>query len=197
MAWLDLDRWDVPALAAAWRAVAPFPHVVVDDAVGGARLARLRDAAGREPHRRQWGELYELRASAAPPSAAELRGLIDELGAPTTVAAVEAITGHPVSGVEAQTYVYEAGCYLLPHTDNGRGRRVSFALYLATDAEGGELDLYACRLDGGTVTEARVAATVASRADRLVLFDVSPASLHRVREVTAGRRVSLAGWFLA
>jgi len=31
----------------------------------------------------------------------------------------------------------------------------------------------------------------------MVLFDVSNASLHQVREVLAGTRVSLTGWFLA
>jgi Rps23 Pro-64 3,4-dihydroxylase Tpa1-like proline 4-hydroxylase len=126
-----------------------------------------------------------------------LGALFEELAAPATLVAVERITGRALSRVEAKSYVYAAGSYLLPHTDNQRARRVSFALYLDVEGHGGELDLYACRLTAGAVVGARVAATVAPRPGRLVLFDVSPASLHRVREVTAGRRVSVAGWFLA
>ncbi len=34
-----------------------------------------------------------------------------------------------------------------------------------------------------------------STANRLVVFDVSDVSLHQVREVLAGLRISLAGWF--
>jgi hypothetical protein len=195
--WLALRRWDLDALADAWRTATPFAHVVVDGALGAPACAALRRAAEREPHRRQWGELYELHASATPPATAELRALVDELGAPATLAAVEAITGRSVRAVEAQSYRYDTGCYLLPHTDHGRGRRVSFALYLAGAGRGGELDLYACRLERGAIADARVGTTIAARAGRLVLFDVGPASLHRVREVTAGRRPSVAGWFLA
>ena len=50
---------------------------------------------------------------------------------------------------------------------------------------------------GDELISARPAHRVEPRANRLVLFDVTNASLHQVREVLAGNRVSLAGWFLA
>ena len=34
------------------------------------------------------------------------------------------------------------------------------------------------------------------RENRIVIFEVTPASLHQVREVVRGARVSLSGWFL-
>jgi len=42
------------------------------------------------------------------------------------------------------------------------------------------------------VESARV---IEPRANRLVVFDVSDGSLHQVREVVSGLRISLAGWF--
>jgi Rps23 Pro-64 3,4-dihydroxylase Tpa1-like proline 4-hydroxylase len=62
---------------------------------------------------------------------------------------------------------------------------------------GGELELFACEMNGDDVVHARSAQLIEPRANRLVLFDVSTASLHQVREVLAGTRVSLTGWFLA
>lgn len=118
-AWLDLRRWDVDALAVAWRTAMPFAYVVIDDVLGAPACAALRRAAGREPHRRQWGELYELHASATPPATAELRALVGELAAPTTLAAVQAITGRPVGAVEAELSLR---CRLLPVAAHGRWR---------------------------------------------------------------------------
>jgi Rps23 Pro-64 3,4-dihydroxylase Tpa1-like proline 4-hydroxylase len=39
------------------------------------------------------------------------------------------------------------------------------------------------------------AVVIAPKADRLVVFDVGDLSLHQVREVMSGLRVSLSGWF--
>jgi Rps23 Pro-64 3,4-dihydroxylase Tpa1-like proline 4-hydroxylase len=60
-----------------------------------------------------------------------------------------------------------------------------------------ELELFACEMNGDDVVHARSAQTITPKPNRLVLFDVSNASLHQVREVLAGTRVSLTGWFLA
>jgi hypothetical protein len=45
------------------------------------------------------------------------------------------------------------------------------------------------------VASAERALTVEHRTDRLVLFDVGIATLHEVREVLRGGRLSLAGWY--
>jgi len=39
------------------------------------------------------------------------------------------------------------------------------------------------------------AGQIEPRPNRLVVFEVSEASLHQVREVIGGLRISLAGWF--
>jgi Rps23 Pro-64 3,4-dihydroxylase Tpa1-like proline 4-hydroxylase len=120
--------------------------------------------------------------------------------APAVVDAVNAITGKRVSTVEVRSYCYVTGGYLLPHTDGMRslGRQIAFAAYLSVDGqcEGGELELFRCEVDArGDVAVAAPARVIEHRANRLVLFDVSETSLHQIREVTAGSRVSLAGWF--
>jgi Rps23 Pro-64 3,4-dihydroxylase Tpa1-like proline 4-hydroxylase len=47
----------------------------------------------------------------------------------------------------------------------------------------------------GDLVRTESARLVEPHGNRLVVFDVSDASLHQVREVTGGLRISLAGWF--
>ena len=140
-------------------------------------------------------------ASANTVEHARLRAFHDALGAAGTRAFVEAVSGKKLSAVEMRSYVYLAGSYLLPHTDSREGgrRSVSYAYYLVgtPNHTGGELDLYECELEGRELAGARPTVTIEAIPNRLVLFDVSPLSLHQVREVTSGGRVSLAGWYLS
>jgi Rps23 Pro-64 3,4-dihydroxylase Tpa1-like proline 4-hydroxylase len=196
---IDPARWDLPALAAAWRAAEPFAHVAIDDAVDEAALAELRLAIGREPHWPNRGEIFEMMASHEPTEPA-LRALRDALGSAAVRAAVAAISGREVARVDGASYVYLAGSYLLPHADHRAGvdRKIAYVHYLSDDDafSGGELDLYRCRVDdGGEIVATEVARTLAPRRNRLLLFDVGPTTLHQVREVLAGARVSFAGWF--
>jgi Rps23 Pro-64 3,4-dihydroxylase Tpa1-like proline 4-hydroxylase len=62
---------------------------------------------------------------------------------------------------------------------------------------GGELELFACAVGKGEITRVDAGRVIEPRANRLVVFDVSDASLHRVCEVMSGLRLSLAGWFYA
>jgi Rps23 Pro-64 3,4-dihydroxylase Tpa1-like proline 4-hydroxylase len=197
---LALAAWDVPALAAAWRAAQPFPHVVIDGMVSDAAFERLRDALAREPHDIERSEIVDCFASAAELVDPDLAAFAAAMCAPAVLDAVHAITGKRVSTVEVRSYCYVAGGYLLPHTDGMRsaGRQIAFAAYLSVDGqcEGGDLELFRCELDAaGDIAAAEPAALIEHRGNRLVLFDVSETSLHQIREVTAGSRVSLAGWY--
>ena len=97
-----------------------------------------------------------------------------------------------------RAYAYLPGHYLLPHADRDDGgrRRVAYAYYvdLLECLRGGELDLFDCTMDGSEIVSARVATTILPRANRCVFFEVGDRSLHQVREVTSGGRLSLAGW---
>lgn len=197
--WVDFQRWDVEALAAAWRAARPFGHVIIDDLVPAPRLEELRCAVAAEPHWPEGGEFYEMMASDKPPAHPTLRSFADSLGGPDALGVLHRITGKRVSRVDLRSYVYLAGSYLLPHSDCRAdvGRALAYAFYLlpADACRGGELELFACTLENGDVAATAPGPTISPVANRLVVFDVSPVSLHQVREVLSGARVSLSGWF--
>jgi hypothetical protein len=197
--WLDLDCWDLDALAATWRGARPFPHVVLDGAIFPGRLSELRDAFVEEPASLIHDEIYEVNASAPALEHPVLQALRDELGGERARAAVEKITGKRAGRVEMRGYAFEEGHYLLPHSDHRDdvGRLIAFAYYLEPPGplEGGELELYECAFDGAEIVSTVPSVRIAPTPNRLVLFDVGDASLHEVREVTRGVRFSLSGWF--
>jgi hypothetical protein len=192
---VDFARWDPAALADAWRAARPFAHVVLDGLLGADELAALCAGVAREPHFPNRADFFEMMASREPATRPELAAFAAGLDAARPF--VAAVTGKPVARVSVQSYVYLAGSYLLPHHD-AAGRLVAFAFYLLprSSSTGGELELFDCRVEDGEVVAATPTVRIEPEANRLVLFDVTPASLHQVREVTAGARASVSGWFL-
>ena len=191
-------RADEAALARAWAAAQPFAHVVIDDAHAdpAALLAALADEAV-EPYE---GEIARFEVSAPEPASPELVAERDAF-ARAWAPLLARVTGKPVARVDMRAYAYRAGSYLLPHTDHREGlaRLLAYAYYLPSPEppEGGELELYRCALDRDEIVTVEPAGTIAPRANRLVVFDVHAGSLHQVREVLGGLRLSLAGWFYA
>ncbi len=196
---IDFGRWDVDALARAWSAATPFQHAVIDGAVTDDQLDALRTAVGQEPHLPERSEIVDGMGSAETMQHPTLQAFAASLGSAAGLSTVHAITGRAVTRVEARSYIYLRGGYLLPHTDHRLdiGRRVAWAAYLSPPGTctGGELELFRCTLDGRTIVATEPACRIEHRANRLVMFEVSDASLHQIREVTDGARVSLAGWF--
>lgn len=196
---IPLARWKLDELARAWSAATPFPHVVIDELVDPETLQALLVGVSQEPHYPNRGEIYDFMASAPEVAHPTLRAFQSALGSPETLAAVRAISGREVRSVDLRSYVYLPGSYLLPHADSraSLGRLVAFAFYLYTkDCAGGELELYTCEMAGDDVVHATPAQRIEPRDNRVVLFDVTAASLHQVREVLAGHRISLTGWYL-
>jgi Rps23 Pro-64 3,4-dihydroxylase Tpa1-like proline 4-hydroxylase len=187
---------DEAALARAWARAMPFPHVVIDDALSDpdALLAILEEEAVE----RYEGEIALFDASSPEPVTPEFRGVRDAF-ADALAAPLSRITGKAVRTVDMRAYAYRPGHFLLPHTDHqdGLARVLAYAYYLLSPEppSGGELELFACTVDGGEITRVDPGRVIEPRANRLVVFDVSDASLHRVCEVMAGLRLSLAGWF--
>ncbi|MBA3464879.1 MAG: 2OG-Fe(II) oxygenase [Deltaproteobacteria bacterium] len=175
---------DEAALAAAWREAQPFPHLVFDDVVPATPVLDVLDD---EAVVRQEGDIFCFEASG------DLHELSASFGA-VLAPPLARITGKPVTRAELRAYAYRPGHYLLPHSDHQDGleRLLAFAYYLPSPEPltGGELELY-------RQTPERIdsALLISPEANRLVVFDVSDVSLHQVREVLAGLRLSLAGWF--
>ena len=183
-----MSRWR--AELGAWTA-APFPHVVIDDAHDDpdALLALLDDEAVE----RYESEIALFDASAVEPGPA-LAGVRDDFAR-----AFAPRLPKPVRAADMRAYAYRPGNYLLPHSDHREGlaRVFAYAYYLPTPEPpvGGELELFACELHGGEIVRVESGRVIEPRANRLVIFDVGDASLHQVREVLGGLRLSLAGWF--
>lgn len=185
-------------LAASWRRAEPFPHLVIEDAVSADQVAHLLAVLEEEAIDRYEGEIFRFEASAPEPVTAEFRAVRDGFAA-AFAPALARITDKAVTHVDMRAYAYRPGHYLLPHSDHrdGLSRALAYAYYLPSPdpPRGGELELFACRVDGGEIVATESALMIEPRGNRLAVFDVSDVSLHQVREVLAGLRISLAGWF--
>jgi hypothetical protein len=191
--WDDEDR-----LAQAWRAAEPFPHLVFDDFVPEAALPELLAILEEEPVERYEGDIFVFEASAPEPTTPELRALRDAF-ASTLAPALSRIACVRLRRADMRAYAYRVGHYLLPHSDHQQdlGRVVAYAYYLPSldPPSGGELELFRCRSEHGELISTDSARVIEPKPNRLVMFEVSTRSLHQVREVLSGLRISLAGWF--
>jgi len=170
----------------------------VDDLVDEAAMDEVLACVDAEPVSLRRAEIYAFEASDVEPQTAEfqrLRDCLREHLAPVLASLVR----KPLSRVDMRGYAYREGHYLLPHTDHQEnvGRAIAYAYYLPSPEppEGGELELFACTAEGEALAAITPAVTIVPRANRLVVFEVSQVSLHRVHEVRRGLRASLAGWF--
>ena len=135
------------------------------------------------------------------PTTPVFASLVTFLSGAEMMSTVSAIAGEPLGRVSLRGYAYGAGHFLLPHHDRDRDatRRVAIVIYVdaSDDLAGGELELFDCAREGDAIVATTSASLLEPRPGRLILFDVSNDSLHQVREVTAGRRTSIAGWYYA
>jgi hypothetical protein len=195
---LGPEFFDEQALAEAWRAAQPFPYLVFDDFAPAAALPALLETLEDEPVERYEGDIFAFEASAPEPATGELRALRDSFAA-VLAPVLSRITAKAVRRADMRAYAYRVGHYLLPHSDHQDGleRLLAFAYYLPSPEppDGGELELFCCRIERGEIVSTETARWIEPRPNRLVVFDVSDVSLHQVREVLGGLRISLAGWF--
>jgi Rps23 Pro-64 3,4-dihydroxylase Tpa1-like proline 4-hydroxylase len=165
----------------AWQARSPFPYAVVDDVCDEPdALMAILEEENVAPYE---ADLFRFEATAPEPRSDELRALRDQLGA-QLAPVLARVSGLPVRRCDMRAFAYRPGHFLLPHTDRQGERLIAYAYYLPTPEppSGGELELFP-----GVVIE--------PRPNRIALFEVSDHSLHQVREVLSGLRLSLAGWF--
>lgn len=189
---------DEATLARAWQEAVPFPHLVFDDFVRDEGLSELLAIVEEEAVEHYQADIYAFDAT-APESKTEALRALRETFAQTLAGPLSRITSQTVRRADMRAYAYRPGHFLLPHSDHqlGVGRALAYAYYLPTPdmPTGGELELYRCTIDGGEVVATESARLVEPRPNRLVVFGVNDVSLHQVREVLSGLRVSLSGWF--
>lgn len=199
--WSLGDAWKNEIdLAETWRTASPFPHLVFDNVLSEASLAELMAVLEDEAIEHYENDIYSFDASSPTNVSDALSHVRDDFGK-TFAPALARITGKPVTRADMRAYAYRPGHYLLPHSDHqmGVGRQLAYAYYAPSPEppKDGALELYRCELEAGEVVRAESARIIEPRANRLAVFDVSDISLHQVREVLDGLRVSLAGWFYA
>ena len=199
--WRLDEYWnDEAALAEQWRTADPFPHLVFDDVLAPEALAELMAILEEEAIEHYENDIYSFDASSPTAISDPLGRVRDAFGA-TFAPVLTRVTGKTVSRADMRAYAYRAGHFLLPHSDHqmGVGRQLAYAYYAPSPEppQDGALELYRCDLEGGEILRAESARIIEPRANRMAIFDVSDVSLHRVREVLGGLRVSLAGWFYA
>lgn len=192
-------QWRDAAVArVAWRSATPFPHLVVDELLADDALPGLLEILEEEPVERYEGDIFAFDATAPVPRTPDFAAVRDAF-AGTLAPALSRITDKVVTRVDMRAYAYRPGHYLLPHSDHQAGleRAIAFAYYLPSPdpPTGGELELYDCAIVDGELASTTSARLIEPRGNRLVVFDVSDVSLHQVREVLSGLRISLAGWF--
>ncbi|MBP9086384.1 MAG: 2OG-Fe(II) oxygenase [Kofleriaceae bacterium] len=210
--WLHNPVWqDLAALHHAWHAAAPFAHVVIDDVLPAADVATLFAIIDDEPVEFGTSDIYAFDATAPVPTTVAMASLRDGFAKALSPLLTELCgrenganertlgAGPAVTRVDMRAYAYRPGHYLLPHTDHQDelGRIVAYAYYLPTPAPpvGGELELFAAHVQDGQLGSATSTQVFTPKPNRLVMFEVSERSLHQVREVVDGLRLSLAGWF--
>ena len=177
-------------LSAAPLETEPFCHVIIDDACERPdELLAVVDEEGVEAYE---SDIFKFEATAPEPRSPEFRALRDAFAA-ELAPALSRLTGRAVTRCDMRAYAYRPGHYLLPHTDHQDGllrqlARTRITCPPPSRPTGGELELFAGM---------RSAKLIAPRDNRLVIFEVGDTSLHQVREVLSGLRISLAGWFYA
>lgn len=195
---LTIRTLDEVALARAWRSAEPFPHLVIDDFLADECLAPLMEILDEEGVDRHEADLYVFDATAPEPRTDQMRELRSAWAA-QLAPALSRITGKQLARCDLRAYAYRVGHFLLPHADHQEGldRRLAFAYYLPSPEPpvGGELELYRCRSAGGELVDIEPSTLIEARPNRISIFDVSDISLHQVREVLGGLRLSLSGWF--
>lgn len=197
--WRPGPIWDdEDALTRRFRSATPFRHLVLDDFVDPIELDALLATVDDEPIEEHEADIFRFEASRPEPRTEALRALRDGF-AKTYAAPLSRISGRDVQRCDMRAYAYRAGHYLLPHSDHqgGVGRVLAYAFYLPTPEPpiGGELELFSWSVENDDLGAPISARIIEPRANRIVVFEVGEASLHQVREVLSGLRISLAGWF--
>lgn len=197
--WLDPQQWDLSSLQTQWAQAEPFPYVIFDGLLSEEHQEELLAAFEEEPCELMRDEIFTFTASGKSPITPALRAFRASLESAEVRDAIRAITQKETQRVELRGYAYQAGHYLLPHSDHQQeqGRKLAFAYYVKTPAPvlGGELELYSCKYHEGEIVETRSVTVLQPTPNRMVLFHVGDESLHQVREVLEGTRLSLSGWF--
>ncbi len=117
-----------------------------------------------------------------------LREFYEEFSSEGFIANIGTITGTKLTGVDIVPFVFSDTDYLLPGGNNAGNKKIAFVLFLNSlqKTDGGSLDFF---------KDSLVHQRIPPERGMLVLFEISPKSLHQISEVIRKEMVLLTGWF--
>jgi hypothetical protein len=185
-------------LPTSWSATTPFNFIVLDQFLAQPEVDDLMFILDDEPVTLSASDIFLFEATAPMATTSAFVDWQSRWSA-TLTPWVQQNSLCTVRMMDMRAYAYRAGHYLLPHSDHQvqLSRLVAYAYYLPTPSPpvGGELELFEVSIENDIVTRIDSACQIAPIANRLVMFEVTPYSLHQVREMESGLRLSIAGWF--
>lgn len=184
---------NVERLNAEFKAAEPFPHIVMKDFFT-EKIDDVHDAVLKEQFHEQNSDLFQFQQSDDCKNATQqaVKECYAFFGSKEFLDFIFKLTGIAVNSIDMSAFIYDDTDYLLPHDDRLEGRKIAYVVNLAkdfTEKDGGALQLF---------EDKEVVKSMVPAFNSLVLFEVSPKSLHQVQEVFSDKkRITLAGWFHA
>lgn len=169
----------------------PFPHIVLDNFFS-PKIKMVKSALLKEKFYPFDNDLFQfVQTDDIKNSSNErLREFHRFFSSKEFVGFVSKVTGSKLDSKDMSGFVYSDTDYLLPHDDRLEGRKIAYVVNLGSDfneRDGGALQLFKGN---------KVVRSYSPKFNSLVLFKVSPKSVHQVQEVISKKkRISLAGWF--
>lgn len=170
----------------------PFPHLRLPDFFDKQSITKVAQDLKKETFVKADADLFSFQQCNDLKHSKHqwLKGLRNYLLSPEFIIWLSYITGENLKKeLDISGFIYNDTDHLLPHDDKLEGRKVAFVINLSTvkPSQGGQLDLFKGN---------KIAKSYSPEWNSLVIFTVKPGTtLHQVREVINGKRVTIAGWF--
>jgi len=183
----------VEQLKTEFKAAKPFPHLVLSNFFT-EKIKEVHSAVLKEKFHEQNSDLFQFQQTDDCKNATQLavKEFHKFFSSKEFIDFIASITDSPVSSIDMSAFIYDDTDYLLPNDDRLEGRKIAYVVNLAkdfTEQDGGALQLF---------EDEKIVKSVIPTFNSLVLFEVSPDSLHQVQEVLSDKkRITLTGWFHA
>ena len=166
----------------------PFRYWIISDFFKDTAL--LRQTLLKEKFNRKEADLYQFYHSQDVSLTKNkiLKKFYDTFSSSSFLKKISFLTKQKLASIDMTPFLYADTDYLLPHDDRLEGRKIAYVFYLNTlkKSQGGSLDFFKGE---------KIIKRLFPKEGTLVLFEVSPQSVHQVSEVVNTERITLAGWF--
>jgi len=169
----------------------PYPHLVLQDFFQD-KIKKVLPALLKEKFVEQNSDLFQFKQTNTCKKATqpEVKEFFKFCNSKEFLDFISDITSTKVTSIDFSGFIYADTDYLLPHDDRLSDRKIACVINLGKDftkEDGGALQLF---------KNNKVVKSYSPKFNSLILFKVSPKSLHQVEEVKSKKdRISFGGWF--